>query len=135
MTFPYRQLTIPSTNLSLPALPRPLLPVRLIGNGRYRSVWALLDSGADRIIFPAKEAERIGIADFKLGVPAVGVGVGRADVFYYNLGLEVLGEGRFLPVEVGFAGSLIIPILGRSFFRHYSEVVFRELQQEVELKP
>lgn len=98
-------------------------------------MWALLDSGADGVIFPAKEARRIGIANVEAGRPAFGVGVGRAGIFYHDLELEVLGEGRILSLEIGFADSLIVPILGRTFFVHYREVIFRESEEAVELRP
>ena len=120
---------------SSPLLPRPILPVRLIGNDRSRSVWALLDSGADRVIFPAREASRIGIASVESGRRPVGVGVGRTDTFYHDLALEIIGEGRILYLEVGFTDSLIMPVLGRPFFRNYREVTFREAEREVELRP
>lgn len=66
--------------------------------------------------------------------PAVGIAGQRADVYYHNLAIEVLGDPRSLPTEVGFSREIVLPLLGRSFFRHFKAVIFSEPEGEVELK-
>ena len=66
--------------------------------------------------------------------PAVGIAGQHAEVYYHNLAIEVLGDPRLLPTAVGFSREVVLPLLGRSFFRHFQAVIFSELTEEVELK-
>ena len=139
MKFKYQKLPSARHNPAKPFVPRPYIPIYLIGKSK-RTVspyYALLDSGADTVIFPPDLAKEVGITDIKSGKykPSIGIGSQKLDVYYHNLKLLVLGEGRELPTEVGFAHNLPLPILGRSFFIHYKSVVFNETKEQVELKP
>lgn len=139
MKFRYQKFILGPYDPTKPFVARPFIPVFLLGNGlRTPSpYYALLDSGADRVIFPADLAAAVGITAIESGKlePAVGIANQKADVYYHPMSLEVLGEGRVLPLEVGFSRQVSLPILGRSFFRHYKQVIFSEPKEEVELKP
>ncbi|MEK7193185.1 MAG: hypothetical protein AAB652_00130 [Patescibacteria group bacterium] len=138
MKFEYQKFILGSHDPRKPLVARPLIPVSLHGNGmKTRSPYfALLDSGADRVIFPADLAAEVGIPDIEKGElePAVGIAGQRADVYYHNLALQVLGDTRVLPTAVGFSRTVSLPILGRSFFKHFKVVTFSESKEEVELK-
>ena len=54
----------------------------------------------------------------------------------YDPGRPLIARpGRVLPLDVGFSRQVGLPILGRSFFRHYRAIIFNELNEEVELRP
>jgi len=137
--FKYQKLPIGGYDSRKPLIPRPYIPVYLIGkNQRTGSpYYALLDSGADRVIFPRDLALEVGIKNFKSDgrhEPSIGIGNQTVDVYYHNLKLQILGDTKELNTEVGFAESMAFPILGRSFFKHFKSVVFNESKEEVELK-
>jgi hypothetical protein len=137
MKFRYQKFLLGPYDPRKPLLARPFIPILLMGpKSRTPSpFYALLDSGADRVILPADLAEAIGVKpETGIGEAAVGIAGQRATVHYHLLNVEVVGEGRPLAVDVGFS-QIVVPLLGRSFFRHYKAIVFRELAEEVELRP
>src|SRR2546427_88308 len=119
MKFEYQRFPFSCHDPRNPLIARPLLLVYLHGNGKKtRSPYfALLDSGAGRVIFPADLASEVGISKIETGrhEPAVGIAGQIADVFYHNLSIELLGDSRVLPTEVGFSNQVSLPSLGRSF--------------------
>jgi hypothetical protein len=137
--FRYQKLPFGIQPPHRPLRARPLIPVRLSRGGKSTPSWfyALLDSGADRVLMPGDLAAELGITDLRSGrsEPIVGVGNTRLDVHYHPVTVEVAGEGRSLLMDVGFAQVLTVPLLGRSFFGQYRAVVFNERANEVELKP
>jgi hypothetical protein len=139
MKFRYQKLPLLGHDPRRPLVARPLLPIILVGKNHRTPTpyYALLDSGADRCIFPAELASHVGIAAIETGAreSAVGIGSQRVDVYYHQLSIEIVGDPRDLPTEVGFSREIRLPILGRSFFRHFRVVAFAELKEEVELKP
>ena len=138
MKFRYQKFIIGRHDPRKPLIARPYIPVYLLSKERRtRSpYYALLDSGADRIIFPADLAAEIGIADITSGEiePTVGIANQKADVFYHHLSLQVMGDSRILSADVGFSKEVYLPILGRSFFAHFKTVVFNEAKEEAELR-
>ena len=46
----------------------------------------------------------------------------------------IMGDANLLPIEVGFIFAIPVPLLGRSFFKHFASVIFHEEKEEVELK-
>lgn len=98
--------------------------------------YALLDSGADRIIFPSDLALEIGINNIKTGrsEPTLGIAGQAADVYYHQASLQVVGDARKFSVEVGFSEKITLPILGRTFFAHYKAVIFYEPKGTIEFK-
>jgi len=138
MKFPYQKFILGGQDPNRPLVARPFVPVYLCGNTKKtRSPYfALLDSGADRVLFPADLAVEVGIEKIEIGKlePAVGISNQKADVYYHKLSLQVLGDMRTFPIDVGFSRQISIPLLGRSFFRQFKVVMFNELKGEVELK-
>lgn len=136
MKFPYYKFGTGHPNR--PFVARPYIPVYLSNDSRRTEspYFALLDSGSDTVMFPTDLAKKIGIDDIKTGhfAPAVGIAGQTADVYYHDLFVQVLGDATPVPVQVGFSDALVIPILGRPFFRHYRAVVFAETKEEVELR-
>lgn len=119
---------------------RPLIPVKLIGNGqKSRTILALIDSGCDTVIFPADSATSVGIKIVETGQnePTIGVNGQPSDVYYHPLALLVLGDGRELRMDIGFSKVVPFPLLGRTFFAHFGAIVFAESfaesKEEVEL--
>lgn len=139
MRFPYQKFIIGSYDPQKPLTPRPFIPVYLHRDGqRTRSAYfALLDSGADRVIFPADLAQEVGLTEIETGVleAAVGIAHQKADVYYHALGLQLMGDPKILATEIGFSRDVYLPLLGRSFFRHFKRVTFDEEGEEVDLKP
>jgi hypothetical protein len=85
---------------------------------------------------PEELAEVVGIGDVKTGRgPAKTVGVGGqvVDTYFHEVEIQVQGDPRKLPIVAGF-GKIEIPLLGRSFFRHFRAVIFDESKEKVELR-
>lgn len=130
MKFRYQKFVFGHHDPTKPLVARPYIPVYLLASSK-RTVspyFALLDSGADSVLFPADLAAEVGIDDIADGrfEPAIGIAGQKADVFYHGVQLQVLGAEMVLPMEVGFSKELLIPILGRTFFRHFNSVIFAE---------
>lgn len=139
MKFRYQKLPFRGHDTRKPFVARPLIPVYLHGKERSarRSYYALLDSGADTILFPAELAYEIGITDLTQGRSDMTMGIGGQTIethYFDDLGIEVVGYPRKLPATIGFSKEIFIPILGRSFFLHFKAVIFSETKEEVELK-
>jgi len=139
MKFRYQKLPSPSHDTRTPLVPRPYLPIYLhTGTKSTRSpYYALLDSGADVVLFPTDLAVEIGITDITTGRgprPIIGVAGQRADVYYHDLELQLLGDTRRLPTAVGFSDHITMPLLGRSFFTHFTSVIFHEGKEQIEFR-
>lgn len=139
MKFKYQKLPIGNYDSRKSLMPRPYIPVYLLGKTKRTEspYYALLDSGADRIIFPSDLAKEVGILDIKndgRSEPALGIGNQTVEIYYHPLKLQILGDIREIAMEVGFAENMSFPILGRSFFKHFRFVIFNETKEEVELK-
>ncbi len=134
----FKYLKFPEADPSKPFIGRPLVPVYLHGENisTESPYFALVDSGADYVLFPADLAIAVGIEDINTGEKGeiVGIAGQKAAVYYHNLELQIQGSDRKLPVEVGFSKEIYMPVLGRSFFRHFRSVNFSEQQEEVELR-
>ncbi|GEM_PF-3560746 len=140
MKFSYQKLPIhQSADPFAPKIPRPYLPIYLHGatQSTPSPYFALLDSGADTVLMPEELAELVGIKDIKTGKgPArvVGVGGQTVDIYFHDLEIQVQGDIRKLSTLVGFANTIEVPLLGRTFFKHYREVIFDERKERIELK-
>ncbi|MBI3825614.1 MAG: retropepsin-like domain-containing protein [Candidatus Rokubacteria bacterium] len=136
MKFPYYKFSTRDPNR--PFVARPYIPVYLATDSRRTEspYLALLDSGSDTVMFPTEVATKIGIDDIRKGhfAPSIGIAGQTADVYYHDVFVQVLGDATPVPVQVGFSDTVVVPILGRSFFRHYRVVVFAEAKEEVELR-
>jgi len=139
LLFQYQKMPIYGGEATRVFIARPYIPVYLISRTKRTPspYYALLDSGADRVIFPADLANAVGIEDIKYNAryePTIGIGKQSVEVYFHKLAIKVLGEDRELSTEIGFANNFTVPILGRSFFRHYKAVIFEEAKERVELK-
>lgn len=120
MKFSYQKLPFAGHDTRQPLIARPILPVYLHGqkSSTPSPYYALLDSGADKVLMLAELAGFVGINDFTKGrlEPTIGIANQRADVYYHdNLSIEVVGHSKKLSTSVGFSDKIFLPILGRSF--------------------
>jgi hypothetical protein len=138
MKFKYQKLPFDGHDPRKPLIARPLLPVFLVNGARKtRSpYYALLDSGADKVLFPADLAEEVGIKDIETGTRegTMGIAGQRVDMFYHPLAVQVLGDEKMRQMLVGFSKQIALPLLGRTFFAHFRAVTFWETKEEMELK-
>lgn len=139
MKFRYQKLPFRGHDPRRPLIARPYLPVYLHSetSSTRSPYYALFDSGADNVLLPAELAREVGVADIRSGAGpehTIGIAGQRAEVYYFNLALQLVGDARRLPTPIGFSETIFIPILGRSFFAHFRSVVFNENGEEVELK-
>lgn len=72
MKFRYQKLPLFGHDPRKTLVARPLIPVFLVGNNQKTpsAYYALLDSGADRVIFPADLAVLVGVTMIESGVRA-----------------------------------------------------------------
>ena len=101
---------------------------------------SIVDSGADRCIFPTHFGEAIGL-DMKRGERRVSRGLGGGDVIYFHkitVRVVIQGQTWQFHCEAGFAASLNevrVGFLGRKgFFELFEEVAFNEHKREFRLK-
>lgn len=140
LIFQYQKFPIHQGDARKAFVARPYIPVYLIGRAKRTPspYYALVDSGADRVIFPSDLASVVGIEDIKKKArhePTMGIGKQEVRVYFHKLAIQVLGEDRELPTEIGFADNFAVPLLGRTFFQHYKAVIFEESKERLELKP
>lgn len=114
---------------------RPLIPIRLMYKHRFGKfpVNCLLDSGADKNLFPAQWGEAVGIK-IRSGGEITHYGIGSNDVkcFRHKVALFI-GAYRF-ETEADFSFEQSFPLLGRDgFFRHFKKITFHEKEHLVEL--
>ena len=103
--------------------------------------FAMLDSGADGVLMHSDLALAIGITDIKTGTLDKTLGIGNqvVDVYYHDdIEIQIIGDNRKLQTRVGFIESdnprQVIPLLGRTFFKHFRAVIFEENNERIELK-
>lgn len=120
----------------------PFIPVALSrGKESTMPFFALLDSGADEVLMHSDFALALGIEDIKTGSLNKTLGIGNqiVDVYYHDdIEIQIVGDSRKLKTRVGFIESAeprqVIPLLGRSFFKHFKSVGFEENNEIIELK-
>ena len=103
--------------------------------------FALLDSGADEVLMHSDFASALGIGDIKTGTLSRTLGIGNqvVDVYFHNdIEIQMVGDDRRLKTRIGFIENdeprQIIPLLGRTFFKHFKAVIFEENNERIELK-
>lgn len=120
----------------------PFIPVTLFrGRESTMPFFALLDSGADEVLMHSDFASALGIDDVKTGILSKTLGIGNqiVDVYYHtDIEIQIVGDSRKLKTRIGFIENnesrQIIPLLGRSFFKHFKAVIFEENNERIELK-
>lgn len=115
---------------------RPYVLIK-IGNGTRWSenfIRALVDSGADRNVFPALFATEIGI-DYVNGEQKKIVGVGKQDITSYTYIVKMKIDTKEFDTVIEFGESIQIPLLGREGFMNYFDYIkFNVKKKVVELK-
>lgn len=115
---------------------RPLIPTGLAYKHSFGKfpVNCLLDSGADKNLFPAQWGEAIGIK-IKSGKTITHYGIGSKNIkcFRHKVTLFV-GRYKF-EAETDFSFEQSFPLLGRDgFFKHFKKITFHEKEHLVELE-
>jgi hypothetical protein len=139
MIFSYQKLPLfGAPDPRKPLVGRPLIPVFLVANNKKTPApyWALLDSGADFVIFPGELAPLVGIEDVETGRrdQIIGVAGQKAPIYYHDVNLQVAGDTHVFPITVGFSSQVSLPLLGRTFFARFKQVVFEEMKERLELR-
>lgn len=115
---------------------RPTIPIIIVY--KSRPSWdfqALVDSGSDRNLFPAKIGESIGI-DIGTGGPRPIMGIGDKEVTGFTHKVKILIGGIDFDSEIDFSYEQSSPLLGRSgFFDHFKDIAFNEKAKEITFKP
>lgn len=113
----------------------PFVPIQLSFKGATRGFYALVDSGAERNLFPAELGEAIGI-EVKLGKETSIFGIGQHEIEGYTHVVNLrLGSIANFDTEVDFSFEQDVPLLGRKgFFDFFRSVSFRERRKIMEFK-
>lgn len=113
----------------------PVVPVRIsYGHQLGRVFYALVDSGAERNLFPAELGEILGVK-IKKGNPQDIIGIGKVQIkgFTHKIKLYVGSEGFNADVDLSYEQQ--VPLLGRNgFFNLFKRVVFKENDKILELE-
>lgn len=115
---------------------RPLIPVRLCNKHNLSKfpVNCLLDSGADKNLFPAQWGEAVGIK-IKSGIEVIHFGIGNKDVKAYRHTVKLYLGTYIFETEADFSYEQAFPLLGREgFFKHFTRIIFHERKRFVELE-
>lgn len=145
-----KELIVPYTKRIIP--PRGRLPERVIYAPYLQTFLSfglqhlgflfpsIVDSGADRCVFPSAFARRIGV-DMKTVQQGISQGLGGGDIIYFHtvtVRIIVQEQTWQFNGEVGFADSLNnmgVGFLGRrGFFELFEEIIFNEHRREFRLK-
>lgn len=113
---------------------RPIIPIRLSYNHRMgQPLFALIDSGADRNLFPAAFAIMLGI-DVKKGITRKIGGIGNTSLTAYTHKIDLYINSTKFKTEVDFSYEHEMPLLGRNgFFNLFREVKFAEKAKLIEI--
>lgn len=113
----------------------PLIPIRL-SIGTRKTLYpleALMDSGSDENLFPARIGEVLGI-DFKKIEMKILYGIGESKIIAYNAKITVWIDNEKFETSANFSYKQKELILGRDgFFNLFKEVTFREGEKYLEL--
>lgn len=115
---------------------RPLIPIRLAYKHSFGKfpVNCLLDSGADKNLFPAQWGEAVGI-EIKSGEIITHYGIGSKDIkCFRHKATLFIGAYKF-ETEADFSFEQSFPLLGRDgFFRYFKRITFHEKEHLIELR-
>lgn len=106
----------------------PYVPIRLsYGHGNpTRLIDSLVDSGADRNLFPIQLGELLGI-NFKKISPKIIYGIGNAQIKAYSSKINVWLNNTKYPTEADFSPNQQTLLLGRrGFFNLFKTLTFDE---------
>lgn len=114
---------------------RPYIHIRLKYKNRFEKTpfLCLVDSGADRNLFPAEIGELLGVK-ITSGRKRIHTGIGGIEIDSYIHEMKMFVGGYSFNTEIDFSFDHKVPLLGRHmFFRHFNMITFREKEREVTL--
>ena len=139
MKFSYIKVPLSKRMLAFPEVPsvkRPQIIVKLSYRDKSIKYYALIDSGSDYCLFPARVGEQLGI-EIERGIHEKIRGInGFANCFFHSVSIDVGGSP--LDVKVGFSkdmDNMSQGILGQLGFFDNFTVTFDFNKSTVELKP
>lgn len=113
----------------------PVVPVRLSYKHKLGNfmIDCLLDSGADRNIFPSDYAKILGI-NVKKGTVVEHIGIGGASLLAHAHKVKLFVGTYSFETVVDFSDDQTIPLLGREgFFKYFKKVSLNQESKLVEL--
>ncbi len=138
LVFPYLPIPKkdPKTGEIIGQVHYPFIPVRLVYRHQLsrNPIFCLVDSGAERNLFPAFYGEQLRIK-IKKGNPKVILGIGGIKIkgFTHNVTLHI--DTLSFKSQVDFSYDHEVPLLGRNgFFDKFKEVIFKEKEKVLELE-
>lgn len=137
ITFPYVGLPIrnPATKILLGTIYRPLIPIQIIFSQKSSLLFeALVDSGADKSLFPLDIGSQIGI-DFSQIKPHKARGIGGIVVKTYSSPIEIKLKDQLFKTVADFSAEIDYPLLGRQgFFDLFPKVEFDQKKKKLKIE-
>ncbi len=114
---------------------RPTVPIVVSSKGIPSwEIQALVDSGSDRNLFPAKLGELIGI-DIEKGDKRSIQGIGNSNIVSYTHKIRVFIAGHIFETEADFSYDQQSLLLGREgFFNFFKKIEFKEKEKSIEFR-
>lgn len=117
---------------------KPYIPVNLsseiTGKHTKSSIMCLLDSGADKNLFPVELAKSLGIS-LKEGAAHTMIGIGGIMIQSYSHKVSLSVRDYTFEADVFFSADQQTPLLGREgFFSAFHKVTFDQHEFRVELE-
>lgn len=115
---------------------RPTVPIVVSYKGVLSwEVQALVDSGSDRNLFPAKLGELVNI-DIRKGNVRPIEGIGNSSIRAYTHRIKIYIASYNFETEADFAYEQQSLLLGREgFFNFFKKIEFKEKEKSVEFRP
>lgn len=133
-SFPYIGLPIrnPATKILLGTIYRPLIPIQIGFNAKQSLLFeALVDSGADKSLFPLDIGTQIGI-DFSTLKPQKAKGIGGKIVTTYSAQIDLKIKNQTFITQADFSREIDYPLLGREgFFDLFSKIEFQNKKKKL----
>ena len=107
---------------------RPMVPIKIVLNHKLTKFpfWVLLDSGADRNLFPATIADSLGIKIVNKR-PILHEGIGKSALKAYEHEATIFVDTKRIETTIDFSVDHEVPLLGRTgFFKFFKSVIFHE---------
>lgn len=125
----------PLTNSIIGEIFRPIIPLRIAHNQKISyPLNALVDSGADRNLFPAELGESLGI-EIKKGKKVSIGGIGDVEIKAYTARVSLFIYTYKFETEVDFSYQHQRPILGRNgFFNLFKSIKFKERERFLDIE-
>jgi hypothetical protein len=137
ISFPYIGLPIrnPATKILLGTIYRPLVPIQIYFNNKASLLFeALVDSGADKSLFPMDIGTQIGI-DFSTIKPNKAKGIGGMIIKTYSAEIDLKLKNFKFQIKADFSQQIDYPLLGREgFFDLFTKIEFQPSRKRLVLE-